>query len=64
MNGPTLLVFALSISVLVVAAFLIGTAEFDDALAQWRADRDLRDGVDEWEQVKRDLAPGSRWDVR
>ena len=59
MTGPTVLVFVLAITVLLVAAFLIGTAEFDETLDRWRAERDLRDGVAEWEQVKRDLAPKS-----
>lgn len=60
MNGPVVVPLVLTVAALLVAAYLLGEAELDEILARWRAERDLRAGVDEWERVKHDLSTRSR----
>lgn len=59
MNGPTVIGAVVTITALLVAAYLIGEAELDDLLARWRAERDDRESLAEWERLKRDLGPRS-----
>lgn len=55
MNGLAVVVACSTIATLIVAAYLIGSAELDDVLGRWRAERDDRAAIAEWERTKRDL---------
>lgn len=57
MTGPLVLLLIGACAVLLTAAFLVGQAELDELLERWRADRDVRRSVEEWERARRHVQP-------
>ena len=55
MNGPTVLLAVAVVVGPLVLAFLVVEARSE----RWRAERDDRESLAEWERLKRDLGPRS-----
>ena len=65
MTGPVVVVLCAVVASLLVAAFLVGSAELDDVLARWEHDRRTRESLRAEEAKRRALAaprsvPGRR----
>lgn len=63
MTGPLVLAVVFAVAALLVAAYLVGEASLDRTLARWRADREYRASITEWERARRDAAPTSQRSV-
>ena len=59
MGGHVVVPLVLIVAACGVCVWLVGTAELEEVLARWRAEREDRRAVDEWEAVKRELAATS-----
>ena len=57
MGGHVVVPLVLIVAACGVAVYLLGSAQLDEILARWRADREDRESMAEWERLKRDAAP-------